>query len=258
MWTVETQCILSVYSVYTQPMSCILGGFCFFPQCIIHNRLMGGWIWESVSMWVSNHFFNILSDVYSVCVCWMYNMEQFPAKETEARVWVLAATVYTCLGYSHHLLISSYLHFYIKKNLSFVMYIPIPEVYTMYKIRFCARQRMAHWQWFILCGLSSASVPSQSRSNPPTDPAPRPSDWCLRGVENYAASISISHHLLKLQLIQLQLAPSALLSSNSLKLQPMLCACSVISVAKDFSSLSDVTWYSVHVLRCHHLYMFYD
>ena len=106
---------------------------------------------------------------------------------------------------------------------------------------------MAHLHWFILCGLSSASVPSQSRSNPPTDPAPRPSDWCLRGVENYAASISISHHLLKLQLIQLHLAPSApLLSSNSLKLQPMLCACSVISVVKDFSSLSDVTWYSVH------------
>ena len=118
---------------------------------------------------------------------------------------------------------------------------------------------MAHLHWFILCGLSSASVPSQSRSNPPTDPAPRPSDWCLRGVENYAASISISHHLLKLQLIQLHLAPSALLSSNSLKLQPMLCACYVVqcaysamSVDKDFSSLSDVTWYSVHVLRCHH------
>ena len=114
---------------------------------------------------------------------------------------------------------------------------------------------MAHSHWFILCGLSSASVPSQSRSNPPTDPAPRPSDWCLRGVENYAASISISHHLLKLQLIQLHLAPSALLSSNSLKLQPMLCACYVVqcacsamSVDKDFSSLSDVTWYNAHVL----------
>ena len=77
---------------------------------------------------------NILSDVYSVCVCWMYNMEQFPAKETEARVWLLAATVYTCLGYSHHLLISFYLHFY--KNLSYVIYIPIPEDYTMYKINF--------------------------------------------------------------------------------------------------------------------------
>ena len=133
MWSVEKQCILCVYSVYTQPMSCILGGFCFFPQCIIHNRLMGGWIWESVCEY-QIIFFNILSDVYSVCVCWMYNMEQFPAKETEARVWVLAATVYTCLGYSHHLLISFYLHFY--KNLSYVIYIPIPEDYTMYKINF--------------------------------------------------------------------------------------------------------------------------
>ena len=151
MWTVETQCILSVYSVYTQPMSCILGGFCFFPQCIIHNRLMGGWIWESVSMWVSNNFFNILSDVYSVCVCWMYNMEQFPAKETEARVWLLAATVYTCLGYSHHLPISSYLHFY--KDLLYVMYIPIPEVYTMYKIYFVQDNdgsfTLIHIVWFI-------------------------------------------------------------------------------------------------------------
>ena len=224
---------------------------------------MGGWIWESVCEY-QIIFFNILSDVYSVCVCWMYNMEQFPAKETEARVWVLAATVYTCLGYSHHLPISSYLHFY--KDLLYVIYIhPHPRgLYNVQNI-FSARQRMAHWHWFILCGLSSASVPSQSRSNPPTDPAPRPSDWCLRGVENYAASISISHHLLKLQLIQLHLAPSALLSSNSLKLQPMLCACYVVqcacsamSVDKDFSSLSDVTWYSVHVLRCHHLYMFYD
>ena len=68
MWSVEKQCILSVYSVYTQPMSCILGGFCFFPQCIIHNRLMGGWIWESVSMWVSNHFFIIIEIYYRMCI----------------------------------------------------------------------------------------------------------------------------------------------------------------------------------------------
>ena len=136
---------------------------------------------------------------------------------------------------------------FIKKKL-IVCYIH-PHPRGLYKVqnKFCARQRMAHSHWFILCGLSSGSVPSQSRSNPPTDPAPRPSDWW--GVENYAASISISHHLLKLQLIQLHLAPSALLSSNSLKLQPMLCACYVVqcacsamSVDKDFSSLSDVTW----------------
>ena len=58
---VYTRCILSVYSVYTQPMSCILGGFCFFPQCIIHNRLMGGWIWESVCE-------------YQIIFLWYYRM----------------------------------------------------------------------------------------------------------------------------------------------------------------------------------------
>ena len=42
MYSVKKQCILSVYSVYTQPMSCILGGLGISPQCIIHKKIRAG------------------------------------------------------------------------------------------------------------------------------------------------------------------------------------------------------------------------